>query len=85
LLGSHEFSVDTTGSRPVTLSAIIHIEVTPEIEQAAKFSNQPVRDFCLDWIRAGVEACEDDYITHDGEVIGDECEIEELENETLFD
>jgi hypothetical protein len=56
----------------------INIEVTPDIERAAKFSKQTVSEFCLDWIAAGVEACEDDYIIHEDEVIGDRREIETL-------
>jgi hypothetical protein len=63
----------------------INIEVTPDIERAAKFSKQTVSEFCLDWIAAGVEACKADYIMHEGEVIGDRCEIERLEIETLLD
>ena len=61
----------------------ISINVTPDIERAAKFSRTTVRDFCLAWILARVEACEDDMIEHDGEMVGDRREIEELENEAL--
>lgn len=61
----------------------MNIEVTPDIERAAKFSNQTVSEFCLCWIAAGVNACEADYIIHEGEVIGDRRDIEALEIETL--
>lgn len=52
----------------------ISIKVTPGIERAAKFSKQTVREFCLEWIAAGVQACEDDYVNR---------EFEELENAAL--
>jgi hypothetical protein len=54
----------------------ITIEVTERIARAAKFSKQTVSEFAEDWIAAGVEACEDDYITHAGEIIGDRRELE---------
>ena len=59
----------------------MNIEVTPDIERAAKFSKQTVSEFCLGWIAAGVEACRADYIIHEGEVIGDRLELEQLETE----
>ncbi len=63
----------------------IAIKVTPEIKRAAKFNKLSVRDFCDDSIAECVKACERDYIIHEGEVIGDRCEIERLEIETLLD
>lgn len=58
----------------------IQITVTPSeharIERAAALSQQSVSDFASAWLLAGVEACEDDYIIHEGEVIGDRLAIE---------
>jgi hypothetical protein len=65
----------------------ISIEVTTDewnrIGHAAKFSERTVERFATDWIMAGVRACEDDCITHQGEVIGDRLEIDELSRECL--
>lgn len=43
----------------------------------------PMSEFATDRIMDGVLACEDDYITHQGEVIGDTLEIDELSRECL--
>jgi hypothetical protein len=63
----------------------ITIKVTKRMKRAAEFSKQSVRDFCDDSIAECVKACERDYLIHEGEVIGDRCEIEALEIETLPD
>jgi hypothetical protein len=47
------------------------------------FSKQTVTEFALDWLFAGVQACEDDYIVHEGEIVGDELEIDALAAECL--
>jgi len=65
----------------------INIHVTTDeqkrIKCAAKFLKLTVSEFAVDWILAGVRACEDDYIIHDGKVIGDRLEIGELEDEVF--
>jgi hypothetical protein len=65
----------------------ISIEVTADewnrIRHAARFSERTVSEFATDWIMAGVRACEDDYITNQGEVIGDRLKIDGLARECL--
>jgi len=65
----------------------INIEVTIDeqkrIEAAAEFEKLTVEEFVVNWIRNGVLACEDDYILHDGKVVGDERDVEALEREVL--
>jgi hypothetical protein len=54
----------------------ITIKVTEQMQQAAKFSKQTPSEFIGDWIMAGVQACEDDYIIdpRTGKIIGDRLE-----------
>jgi hypothetical protein len=65
----------------------INFEITTDeherIERAANFLKQTVSEFAAEWLFAGVQACEDDYISHDGEVIGDRLKIEQLAKECL--
>jgi len=67
----------------------INIPVTTDerkrIKCAAKLEGLTVNEFAANWILAGVRACEDDYITYDGEVIGDRLKIEELEKDVFGD
>jgi hypothetical protein len=63
----------------------INISVTADewarIQVAVRFLGRSVKGFARGGIMSGVEACEDDYIIYNGEVIGDRLKIEELGND----
>jgi uncharacterized protein (DUF1778 family) len=67
----------------INIAVKVTADESKRIKRAAKFSGQSVADFIKSWTAAGVQACEDDYIIHDGEIIGDRLETAALERVAL--